>query len=330
MALAFYLMVETRVARWGKDGAVRGAEEPGLAPGGGDGARRFEPGGSTKDAGHEVHIEYALWGDVRDAPILLLRPLGGSLQLWEDLAKELAVHRRVIAFNPRGVGRSGPLHWSTSTRAMAADARALLDHLGVDSCDVLGLSLGGMVATWFAIDSRDKLRNLVLVSTLLRPRAISARLLEHVTSLVKHAAGPQTEIEIHWLRHISGRLFRKQKRTRAGTTEETPQARRIKRELRADPTPRRNLLIFLLCAFRHAPPELRNLKAPTLLIFGDADPVVGTRARLEIQQALPKASVVVMPQAGHDLSLEKPRELARLVADFSREEGLPHIDGGAA
>ncbi|HEX6244901.1 MAG TPA: alpha/beta fold hydrolase, partial [Polyangiales bacterium] len=94
-----------------------------------------------EDGGHLAYREH---GD--GPPILLLRPLGGSTQSWGRFADRLARRLRVISFDPRGAaGGSSRAPLRASTRDMARDARALLDHLGLARVHVYGISLGGMV-----------------------------------------------------------------------------------------------------------------------------------------------------------------------------------------
>ena len=102
-----------------------------------------------KDGGH---LTYRLYGDPeRSTPLVLNRPLGGSMTLWGTFPEMLARALPVIAFDPRGVGRSSDAPFTLSTRSMAADAWALLDELGVPRAHLFGLSLGGMVASWMAV-----------------------------------------------------------------------------------------------------------------------------------------------------------------------------------
>ncbi len=111
-------------------------------------------------------IAYETRGKQRDPSILLLRPLGGSMTSWSIFADALAEHLRVVSFDVRGVGRSSAAPWSATTRTMASDAREVLDAIGISRAHVYGISLGGMVATWLAIDSPARVARLALASTL--------------------------------------------------------------------------------------------------------------------------------------------------------------------
>jgi pimeloyl-ACP methyl ester carboxylesterase len=93
-------------------------------------------------------LSFSVRGDLSSrTPILLNRPLGGSMDLWGTFADRLADEYPLIAFDPRGVGQSSDAPLLHSTRVMARDAVELLDALSVQCAHVFGLSLGSMVAS---------------------------------------------------------------------------------------------------------------------------------------------------------------------------------------
>ena len=93
--------------------------------------------------------------------------------------------------------------------------------------------------------------------------------------------------------------------------------RAIDRELLLAPASRRNLLRLALAAPTHRA-ESRRVGNPvrTLLLFGDRDPIAGRASEAELLRDLPNAAVERLAGAGHDLSLEKPVELAERVLRF--------------
>lgn len=238
-------------------------------------------------------------------PVLLLRPLGGSLVSWERFADLLAERVRVIAFDPRGVGRSSRAPLLMSTRQMADDARALLDHLGVDSAHVYGISLGGMVATWLALDAPERVRKLVLASTL--PRAATAHVPGNIGDIARSLLHTAAETEAALATRILSSQFRR---------EHPERVRRVQELARQYPAPHRTLVTLALAALRHdVRRELPRLRAETLLLFGEYDPILSIRSQRELLAGLPRAQLTVIEQAGHDLSVEAPeRSAARVLA----------------
>ena len=99
------------------------------------------------------------------APILLLNGLGSNADMWGAVEDELSKIGRTIVFDMPGSGRSRTPRTPLSISEHAAVAVALLDELGHERADVVGFSLGGMVAQQLAHDAADRVRRLALVGT---------------------------------------------------------------------------------------------------------------------------------------------------------------------
>lgn len=242
------------------------------------------------------------------APILLHRPLGGSMRLWGDFVDGLARHHQVIAFNPLGVDDASDVPCNYTTRRMADDAVSLLDHLGVARAHVFGLSLGGMVASWMAIDAPKRLASLVLASTIPQPTAISLDGLRRVVVMFRWAAlaGPAAQVAL--LHRILSPEFCKLHPAKVAELERTVSRIRSKR---------RNLInLSLAAATHHADLQQLPQALPTLLLFGAHDPLAGAKAREELQREVPFAQKIILANSGHDLSLEQPSLTADCVTRF--------------
>lgn len=235
-------------------------------------------------------------------PILLHRPLGGSMQLWGELVTRLAAERQVVAFDPRGVGLSSDVPWFFTTRSMASDACALLDFLNIESAHVFGLSLGGMVASWMAIDAPARVESLALASTIPTPAANSVRGVCKALALMRSLALSGAEAEVKLVRGILSPQFRAAHLERVLAMERT---------VRAMPSKRWNLVQLGLAAAFHAADLGRTpAQLDTLLLFGALDPLAGEPARAAMAQQLRHAKLVVIADSGHDISLEQPAKTA--------------------
>lgn len=254
-------------------------------------------------------LAYILLGQQNSGlPILLNRPLGGSMTLWGSFAKQLSQLHPIVIFDPRGVGRSSDVPLRHSTRAMAADALALLDYLHIERAHIFGLSLGGMVASWFAIDSPTRTGCLMLASTLPGPDAVSWRTLTRVLSFAHCLSKAKVEFEVCLVHQVLSPTF---------TATHPERVRNIERAVREIPSTRRNLLLLMFMALRHSLEKaLLQITNPTLLLFGEYDRLAGCAARLDLSTHLPNAIMEIMPKTGHDLSLEQPLALAARVNSF--------------
>src|SRR5580704_6708689 len=108
---------------------------------------------------------YRRFGDGSAPPLLFLQHFTGTLDNWDPAVTDpLARGREVILFDNAGVGRStGSV--PTTIAGMAQHAFAFLEALKLTSCDVLGFSLGGMIAQQMALDRPTIFRRMVLVAT---------------------------------------------------------------------------------------------------------------------------------------------------------------------
>ena len=97
--------------------------------------------------------------------MLLLHSLGTTLQLWDEPARTLAAGFRVIRMDLRGHGLTEVTPGPYSIAGMARDALAFSDALGLKKLNVVGFSLGGMIAQQLALDHPDRVNRIVLLGT---------------------------------------------------------------------------------------------------------------------------------------------------------------------
>src|SRR5258706_8240387 len=110
-------------------------------------------------------IAYRRFGAGPGLPLLCLQHFTGTMDNWDPAVTDpVASGREVILFENAGVGRSGG-SVPTTMAGMVAHALAFVDGLGIKACDVLGYSLGGMVAQQMALERPSVLRRLILVGT---------------------------------------------------------------------------------------------------------------------------------------------------------------------
>lgn len=157
----FAQYVETQLERPAADDTP--AEESGVA----------EANDFTLD-GAPLHYEIVGNGP----PLLLLNGIGLDLSAWVPLMQALCGERRLVLLETRGSGLSGPPPQPCTTARLAADALALLDHLSLDSVDVLGFSLGGLVAQELALLAPERINSLVLAAAAARLPGRTRRVLD--------------------------------------------------------------------------------------------------------------------------------------------------------
>ena len=98
-------------------------------------------------------------------PVLFIQGLGVDHRGWGAVTRPLAKRFRCISFDNRDVGRSSMVETPYDVLDMADDALGLLDALGITQTDVVGTSMGGVIAQEMAIRHPERVRRLVLVTT---------------------------------------------------------------------------------------------------------------------------------------------------------------------
>ena len=98
-------------------------------------------------------------------PLILLHGGVGEIQMFGEVLPSLAQNQRVVAVDLQAHGRTADIDRPLSFELMADDIAALIKHLGIEEADVMGYSLGGGVALRTAIQHPEVVKKLVLVST---------------------------------------------------------------------------------------------------------------------------------------------------------------------
>jgi pimeloyl-ACP methyl ester carboxylesterase len=251
-------------------------------------------------------IGYEVSGTDREIPILLIRPLGGSIALWGAFRTLLERDFRVIAFDLRGTGRSSRTHEWATTRRLASDALRVLDELDVEEADVFGLSLGGMIATWLSIIAPSRVRKLCIASAPARGVDLQRAGLRRELHLLNCFA--RREVELHLVWQSLSPSFRRR----------NPELlHRIADTLRRNPSPRGSLFELALASTLHdTAGKLNRIRAETLVLAGQNDKLLGTDCSRVLARAIPRATFEVVPDCGHDLTLEQPEVTAERLARF--------------
>lgn len=256
------------------------------------------------DTQQGARIFYETWGDPGRPWVTLVNGFTRAHTDFAGMARHLAREGfRVLAADSRGVGK-------TETGApftladLAADLRALWDGVGADTSFLLGISFGGAVAVTAASAFADRVRGLVLVSTVPRWRGTA--------QWEEFFAMPEAEREVALSRYFSEAFAR----------DQAPLFRMLRRELAksfSDPVraSRARAQLSAIEGF-DAAALLPALRVPTLVIHGDDDRVAPPEGAEEIAGAVAGARLELIPGVGHLLLAEAPLKLYDLATRFFR------------
>jgi poly(3-hydroxyoctanoate) depolymerase len=242
----------------------------------------------------------------------MITGLGASLDLGAPFERELAARGvQAVSFDAPGIGESSPYRWPQRMPGIARTVGQTLDALGYDGVDVLGVSLGGVIAQQFAHQAPHRVRRLILAATGPglggvpgSPRALLA------------LATPRRYYQPDYYRRIAGRVYGGAARRDPDALLHGSLARFIER-----PTLSGYLGQIYAITGWTSMPWLRTLRQPTLVLAGDDDPIVPLINGRILAWCIPGARLHVVRHGGHLFLLEDPAAIAALVADFLTDRG---------
>jgi pimeloyl-ACP methyl ester carboxylesterase len=269
---------------------------------------------STQRVTAENTIDYA-YRDLGegDVPLVLLQHFRGNLDNWDPaLIDALAAERRVVTFDNVGVG--GTTGRTPSTiEAMAHDAIAFLEALGLQRVDLLGFSIGSFVAQEIALQSPDLLRRVVLASS--APRGASGMYgwaPEVIAAVGGREPNPQGYLEVFFAptstsreagQQAAGRIFGRQVNRDEPTTWQTRQAQYD--AVRAWGIPNHSLL-----------QRLHAIELPMFVANGDRDPMILPRYSYLLAGLLEDVQITIYPDSAHGFLFQHHGEFAADVHAF--------------
>jgi pimeloyl-ACP methyl ester carboxylesterase len=241
-----------------------------------------------------VEFAYRQLGPETGVAVVFLTHLAAVLDNWDPRVVDgIAVQHRVIAFDNRGVGGSGGSTPRT-IEEMARDAVTFIRALGFDQVDLLGFSMGGMIAQVIAQQEPRLVRKMILAGT----GPAGGEGIDKVT-------------RISYLDTARGLLTRQDPKQFLFFTT-TPNGRRAGKEFLARLEERRNDRdkTISLRAFRaqlraihrwgqQEPQNLASIDQPVLVMNGESDKMVPTKNTVELDRRLPNSQLVLYPDAGH-------------------------------
>lgn len=278
-------------------------------------------------------LEYEDYGDPAAPPLLLVMGLGAQLTLWPIELVEALVERgfRVIRYDNRDIGLS---HKMEGTKApgmvrhilmkrfglnprvpytladMAADGVGLLDALDIDRAHVVGASMGGMIAQHIAFSHPERVLSLTSIMSTTGHAKLPPARKEAISVLTKRPQSlEETVLVDHGVRIIrtigSPGYPADEERLRANVTRD------FRRSFYPAGMPRQ---LAAIIADGDRRQRLAGVRAPTLVIHGEGDPLVPLAGGEDTAAHIPGAALKTIPGMGHDLPLALVDEIAEAIA----------------
>jgi poly(3-hydroxyoctanoate) depolymerase len=240
-------------------------------------------------------------------PLLLITGLGASLDLAAPFERALAVRGvQAVSFDAPGIGESSPYRWPQRMPGIARTVERTLDALGYDVVDVLGVSLGGVIAQQFAHQAPGRVRRLILAATGPGLGGVPGS-----PRILLALATPRRYYQPDYYRQIAGRVY-------GGAARRDPDALLHGSLARFTGRPTLSGYLGQIYAITGwtSMPWLRTLRQPTLVLAGDDDPIVPLINGRILAWCIRDARLHIVRDGGHLFLLEHPEAMAALVAGF--------------
>jgi pimeloyl-ACP methyl ester carboxylesterase len=265
---------------------------------------------------NQLRLHYLDWGKGGDKTLLLLHGFMSHAHMWDNLAIELSPRFYVLALDQRGHGDS---EWSKeayySIDSHFSDISVFIESLGLEKVIILGHSMGGRNALFYAACAPEKMERLVLVDARLgNNRDASKALKRQLTSLPLKAKNMDEVTEairslypylsIEMCRDLARYGYKESKDGRFIPKYDTKMSSQLEKS-------------------EYTTEELgemiKNVTCPTLIIRGKESPFVSLEEAQKMCMTLPRATFEEIPRATHMPAQENPEAFKKVVLDFLDE-----------
>ena len=252
-----------------------------------------------------VALHHAEYGRADGPPLLLAGSLGTRLAMWQPQLDRLGATRRLVAVDHRGHGDSPVPPGPYAIADLGGDLIALLDRLEIERVDFCGLSIGGMVGQWLAINAPERIGRLVLICTASDiPNGDAFRARADAVRQAQSTATVADAVVVNWFTD--------------GWRGEHGDAVAHYREMIAQ-TP---VEVYAGCCEAVAGHDvhagLGRVRAPTLVIGGAQDRAIPVTQSERIAVAIPEARLEILDPAAHLASVERADAVGQMI--------LEHLD----
>ncbi|MGB3739212.1 MAG: alpha/beta hydrolase [Pontixanthobacter sp.] len=286
---------------------------------------------------NDIALHYEDHGDPAHPVMLLIMGFGAQLTLWPIEFVDALVARgfRVIRYDNRDVGLSqkfdgvkapGPVKLTLMGKIgmtpnvpytladMADDGAGLMDALGIERAHIVGASMGGMIAQHFAARHSGKTLSLTTVFSTTGNPKLPAASKEAMKALITRPASMEEDALV-----AHGIALRRAIASPGFPLDEVRLADGVRETVRRSSYPEgagRHLAAIMADGDRRT--MLKDISAPTLVLHGEADPLVPVEGGRDTAANIDGAKLHTIPGWAHDLPLELVDTLAEKIADHAK------------
>ena len=249
-------------------------------------------------------IDYVTFGTGK-RPLIIIPGLGDGLQTVKGMAMPFSITYRLLAkrYKIYVFSRINELRQGYTTRDMAADVAKAMEALNLDTANVMGISQGGMIAQWLAVDFPERVQRLILAVTTAKPSQLARERIEHwqklsqsgnfkhlMLDIAQHSYTQKSYQKWRLLYNVMG-IFG-----------------RIKDKQRIN-------IQSVSCLKHDSLDLLEKINCPTLIIGAEKDDVLGVDGSLGLHQHIKDSQLTILPECGHAL-YEQNKDFQKRVSVF--------------
>jgi pimeloyl-ACP methyl ester carboxylesterase len=263
---------------------------------------------------NDIDLYYELAG--RGPHLVMVPGLGATARACAPLAQQFQHRCTILLYDHRGVGLSSKPDARYSLATYASDLDRLLDHLCIEKTNLLGMSMGGIVAQQFVLDYPERVAKLVLVTTA-----------GHITNYM-HRIGLMLRALITYLppeefaRTLTTLSF-----TAAFVQKEPETVAQVEHLLTPDPADvagiKRQVSMLAAGDFSQ---RLAQISVPVLVIAGARDILTPLNYSQMLAAAIPGARLAVMQESAHNPLVEQSVQCTTTVLEFLEEPTMANTD----
>ncbi|HEY7348568.1 MAG TPA: 3-oxoadipate enol-lactonase [Ktedonobacterales bacterium] len=249
-----------------------------------------------------VRLAYRIDGP-DDAPALvMLNSLGTDLRMWNPQAAMLSRNLRIIRYDCRGHGASDAPAGPYTIEQFGLDLLTLLDTLQIERAHLCGLSLGGLIALWFAAHYPGRVARAVFANTAARIGTVEG----WNTRIAQVSEGGMGAVRDMVLARFLSEQFRQQHPEIVQQFSETLDA--------IDPQGYKGACAALREADLRE--KLAAVRAPSLIIAGELDEATPPSQARELHAAIAGSELSILREAAHLSNVEQPEAFSKAVSAF--------------
>jgi pimeloyl-ACP methyl ester carboxylesterase len=255
----------------------------------------------------DINICYKLEGD--GFPLVLIMGLTANMDWWDpELVDALSKNYKVLMFDNRGAGRTKtPEEGEFTCKLFADDTLTLMDSVGIERANIVGYSMGGLIAQELVLKNPGRVNKLALCSTFCGGQHMIPPGQEVMKILMDSSGGNEGQYK----RALSMMFSRDYLDANPDFVE-----RFKERYLRAPISIKNSVRQFMACAKSSTFDHLKDIKAPTLVITGSDDILIPPQNSRKLAENIPGAKLIEYKGSGHGVISQMRDAYVKDLMDF--------------